>query len=79
MAVLDGSENGSGNGNGAAREDGLSFEQWRGRFLTDAKSQGILHTAEQLGDVALRLFWEMGVAPSVRALLASVEKDHLTQ
>jgi len=57
----------------------LSFNEWRARFFADAQTQGLLHNAESLNDIALRLFWRDGVAPSVRALLESTSKlsrDH---
>jgi hypothetical protein len=57
----------------AGNGDGLSFEEWRSRFLADAKAQGLLHNAEQLGDTALRLFWERGTVPTVRSVIESAE------
>jgi len=67
----------SGVSGSTSRSDGLSFETWRIRFLSDAETHGLLHTAEQLGDAALRLFWEQGVAPTVRDMLASTDNDPL--
>ncbi len=57
----------------APRPDGLSFEEWQSLFLADAEHLGILKTAKIIGDTALRLFWEQGVAPTVDALLMSAQ------
>jgi len=55
------------------KSNGVSFDDWRAYFFADAQTEGILHNAEQLGDTALRLFWEQGVPPTVRAVLASAD------
>lgn len=63
-------------GNGHARvETGTpstgtpSFEGWRTAFFSDAQARGLLQNAEMIGDVALRLFWQDGVSPTVEAIL----------
>ena len=56
---------------GAKPDTRPAFEKWRNDFLADAREQGLLHNAEQLGDFALRLFWEQGIPPTVEAVVAS--------
>jgi len=51
-----------------------SFEEWRLRLLADAKAGGYAQAAAQLSDVALRVFWEAGVEPTVRAIIADGEQ-----
>jgi hypothetical protein len=67
------------NGNAAratsSEQDGrLSFNQWRTYLFADAEVHGVLANAQQLGDYALRLFWEQGMAPSVDAIVESGKK-----
>ena len=47
----------------------LFFGQWRTYFFSDADARGIHHMAEMNGDIAMRLFWERGTAPTVQAVL----------
>jgi len=47
----------------------LSFDQWRINFLSDAEARCIHRLTEMKGDVAMRLFWERGTAPTVQAVL----------
>jgi len=47
----------------------LFFGQWRTYFLPDADARRIRRVAEMSGDVAMRLFWERGTAPTVQAVL----------
>lgn len=52
---------------------GVTFAEWRQCFFEDARRHGLLHNAELLNDTALRLFWQEGIAPTVRALLSSAD------
>jgi len=47
----------------------LSFDQWRINIVSNADARGIHSVTDMKGDVALRLFWERGTAPTVQAVL----------
>ena len=53
----------------ALRKAMLFFGEWRTYFLSDADERAIHHAAEMKGDIAMRLFWERGTAPTVQAVL----------
>lgn len=57
------------NDRSAPRSDGLSFEEWRGRFFDDARTQGVFHIVEAMGNTSLCLIWKEGWEPTVQAML----------
>lgn len=64
---------GSTGRNGSAGKDGITFEEWREQFRADAQNCGRLHNADQLPDEVLRLFWNSGIAPTIRAMTEAGE------
>lgn len=46
----------------------LSFEIWKMHLRQDCVEKGKLPAFDALGDSVLRMLWEQGVDPSVRAI-----------
>lgn len=65
---MSGSDDAFSQNPGSKHGAGLSFEQWRSDFFTDAEAHGLLHNTKMIGDFALRLFWEQGIPPTVQAV-----------
>lgn len=46
----------------------LTYEVWKVRFRKDCEIEDKLFAFDSLGEFALKLLWESGVAPTVRAI-----------
>ena len=57
--------------NGASEKSELSFADWKELLRKDCEMRDKMVAFEALGDSVLQMFWESGLEPSVRALLAS--------
>lgn len=51
----------------------LTYEVWKVLFRKDCENRGLLFAFDPLGDFALKLLWEKGFAPTVRAIAEGVE------
>ena len=51
----------------------MNFEDWRNALYRDAIRDGRWASLRELGEYILRAFWERGVEPTVKALIADSE------
>ena len=56
-------------------ENGSNFRVWKRQFRKDCELHEKLNAYVVLGDSVLRLLWESGVAPTVRAVVEGIRQD----
>lgn len=52
----------------------LTFEVWRVQFRKDCETEDKLLAFDSLGELTLKMLWENGPAPTVRAIVGSMGK-----
>ena len=50
-------------------QSSLAFDLWKLKLRKDCERQGKLLAFDAIGDYALRLLWETGLDPTIRAIL----------
>ena len=58
-----------------AQGNGASFRTWKQQFREDCERHEKLNAFAILGDSVLKLLWESGVAPTVKAVVEGVRED----
>jgi len=51
----------------------LTYEVWKIQFHKDCEIEGKLPAFDSLGEYALKLLWGNGLAPTVRAVVGSID------
>jgi hypothetical protein len=51
----------------------VPFDDWKSRFRRDCELQNKLAAFEALGDSVLKVLWESGISPTMKALLKDNE------
>jgi hypothetical protein len=55
----------------------LTFDVWKAQFSKDCERQGKLFAYNSLGEFCLKVLWESGLEPSVKAISKEDEKNRI--
>lgn len=51
----------------------LTYEEWKVKLRKDCEMKGKLRAFDSLGEFTLKLLWENGLGPSIRAIVGTSE------
>lgn len=51
----------------------LTYEIWKVQFRKDCENEGKMPAFDSLGEYTLKLLWQSGLAPNVRAIVESID------